>query len=171
MDGQTCKALIQLDEGCYGESFKMHLLEQYKLYVQSVDNVSARRVSSNRYLLTVNAALIASYGFQSVISSQLFLVIPVAVAGIVISVLSFIIIKSHHDLNDTKFRVINEFEQHLPAAPYDYEWAILKERRGKPYRPISEIEWWIPIVFAVLHVIALMFVIAFMLIGLPSWAT
>jgi len=32
----------------YGESFGTHILEQYKLYVQSAENVSARRVQSSR---------------------------------------------------------------------------------------------------------------------------
>ena len=40
----------------YGDSFTADLLEQYKLYVQSAENVSARRVQSSRYLLTLNAA-------------------------------------------------------------------------------------------------------------------
>ena len=49
----------------YGDSFVSDLLEQYKLYVQSAENVSSRRVTSNRYLLTINAALVALYGLQS----------------------------------------------------------------------------------------------------------
>ena len=38
-------------KGTYGDSFNAHVLEQYKLYVQSAENVSARRVASNRYML------------------------------------------------------------------------------------------------------------------------
>ena len=40
------------NEKCYGDSFRSDLLEQYKLYVQSAENVSARRVASSRYLLS-----------------------------------------------------------------------------------------------------------------------
>ena len=160
MSDQPDKPLIRHSKETYGSDFSRDLIEQYKLYVQSVDNVSARRVSSGRYLLTINAALIASYGFQPVNSGQIFLVVLAAIAGIVISLLSYNIIKSHRDLNALKFKVIVEFEQHLPANPYDYEWQLAEEGKGKAYRSVSQIELWIPIVFLVLHVIALTFVIA-----------
>ena len=45
-------SLFQFGAEDYGGSFKADLLEQYKLYVQSAENVSARRVQSSRYLLT-----------------------------------------------------------------------------------------------------------------------
>ena len=63
--------MVQRSGDEYGESFGTHILEQYKVYVQSAENVSARRVQStrrvqsSRYLLTLNAALVALYGLQS----------------------------------------------------------------------------------------------------------
>ena len=65
MNDKVCEPMIRQTQESYGESFKADLLEQYKLYVQSAENVSARRVASNRYLLTINAALVALYGLQS----------------------------------------------------------------------------------------------------------
>ena len=56
MTDQPCKSLVQQNEEVYGDSFRSDLLEQYKLYVQSAENVSARRVASNHYLLSLNAA-------------------------------------------------------------------------------------------------------------------
>lgn len=159
MPDQPDKTLVRHSKETYGSDFGRDLIEQYKLYVQSVDNVSARRVSSGRYLLTVNAALIASYGFQPVNSGQILLVALAAIVGIVVSLLSYNIIKSHRDLNALKFKVISEFEQHLPANPYDYEWQLAEEGKGKAYRSVSQIELRIPIVFLILHVIALTFVI------------
>ena len=159
MPDQLDKPLIRCSKETYGSDFGRDLIEQYKLYVQSADNVSARRVSSGRYLLTVNAALIASYGFQPVNSGHILLVVLAAIAGIVVSLLSYNIIKSHRDLNALKFKVISEFEQHLPANAYDYEWQLAEEGKGKAYRSVSQIELWIPIVLLILHVIALTFVI------------
>ena len=138
----------------YGNTFPAELLEQYKLYVQSAENVSARRVASNRYLVTLNAALVALYGFQPSVAGPVFWPVLVAVLGVIVSILSFSIIKSHRDLNAVKFKVINEIEHHLPAALYDYEWNMLGEGKGKTYRQISRIELWIPVVFLVLHIIA-----------------
>ena len=65
MDDKPAKQLLRCDRESYGDSFTSDLLEQYKLYVQSAENVSARRVASSRYLLTLNAALVALYGVQS----------------------------------------------------------------------------------------------------------
>ena len=62
------------------------------------------------------------------------------------------IIKSHADLNRVKFDLIHEFERHLPAAMYRYEWQLAEEGQGKVYRAVSGIELWIPVLFAVLHV-------------------
>ena len=170
MNERTQKPLIRRTEDCYGPSFKADLLEQYKLYAQSADNVSARRVSSGRYLLTINAALVAAYGFQAASSGQGLLALPVALAGIVISVLSFHIIKSLRNLNRVKYEVIHELENHLPADLYAYEWQLLEEGRGKVYRPVSHIEVWIPIVFLVLHAVALASIVVLTIVGVPGWA-
>ena len=164
------KSLIRHTKDAYGESFNADLVEQYKVFVQSAENVSARRVSSGRYLVTANAALVALYGFQSAGSGPIYLMIPVAIVGIIVSTLSYIIIKSHRDLNRVKFEVIRELEQHLPAAPYDYEWPKLGEGRSRTYRPISLIELGIPIVFGVLHGIAFLLIIFFLICGIPDWA-
>ncbi|MDE2916659.1 MAG: hypothetical protein OXM00_05475 [Paracoccaceae bacterium] len=155
MSDQSVKHLLHYTKETYDGSFSTDLLEQYKLYVQSADNVSVRRVSSNRYLLTVNAALVASYGFQSASSGLTIWTVPVAVAGIIISLLMWSLIKSHRDLNAVKFKVIHELEKHLPAALYGYEWQLAQEGRGKIYRSVSQIELWIPVVFLALHVTAL----------------
>lgn len=166
MSDQLGKRLVHYTKETYDGSLNTDLLEQYKLYVQSADNVSTRRVSSNRYLLTVNAALVASYGFQSAGSGLTIWTIPIAVAGITISLLMWSIIKSHRDLNTVKFKVIHELEQHLPAALYDYEWQLAQERRGKIYRSVSQIELWIPVVFLVVHGLALASVILCMISGI-----
>ena len=170
MSDQLDKRLVHYTKETYDGSFSTDLLEQYKLYVQSADNVSTRRVSSNRYILTVNAALVASYGFQSTNSGLTIWTIPIAVAGIIVSLLMWSIIKSHRDLNAVKFKVIHELEQHLPAALYVYEWQLAQEGQGKIYRAVSKIELWIPVVFFLLHSMALASVIVCMISGISYWA-
>ena len=168
MDAQKCGALISHTEESYGESFKADLLEQYKLYVQSAENVSSRRVISNRYLLTINAALVALYGLQSANFGQGYWTLLIPVVGIPVSLLWYLIIKSHADLNRIKFDVIHELEHRLPAAMYRYEWKLAEEGQGKTYRAVTTIERWIPILFAVLHVVlAIMIILA--IAGIMDW--
>ena len=170
MDEQSSESLIRQTPESYGESFKADLLEQYKLYVQSADNASGRRIASNRYLLTLNAALVAAYGFQSAFTERVIFIVPVAVAGIALSLLWYTIIKSFRDLNAIKFEIIHELETYLPAALYAYEWQLAQEGRGKSYWPTTHIEKWMPLLFLALHVMALAVSIAFAIGGLPDWA-
>ena len=170
MDDQTQERLIRHKEDSYGESLQAHLLEQYKLYVQSADNVSGRRVASSRYQLTVNAALITAYGLQSSLTEQTVFAVPIAVAGIALSLLSYFIIRSFRDLNTVKFKIIHELEERLPAALYAYEWQLAEKGRGKKYRPTTHIEQWMPLVFLGIHLLALAASIVFAVCGLPDWA-
>ena len=82
MSGESGNSLFQFTGESYEGSFKADLLEQYKLYVQSAENVSARRVASSRYLLTLNVALVALYGLQSANFGQTYWTLLVPVLGI-----------------------------------------------------------------------------------------
>ena len=153
MRDDSASALVRRPRDEYGESFGPHIIEQYKLYVQSAENVSARRVQSSRYLLTLNAALVALYGLQSAGFSQGYWTLLVTVVGVAVSILWFLIIKSHSDLNKIKFDVIHEFENHLPAAMFKYEWELAEQGKGKTYQAVTAIERWIPILFVALHLV------------------
>ena len=152
MSEHSVKKLVRNSVEDYAGDFSTDLLEQYKIYVQSVENVSARRVASSRYLLTLNAALVAFYGFQSVGFGQSYWALLIPIVGIPVSILWYLIIKSHADLNRVKFKVIHEFERLLPAAMYEYEWYLADEGRGSAYRAVTQIERWVPMLFVVLHV-------------------
>lgn len=167
MAGRLDEVLLRCTSETYGGSFNADLLEQYKLYVQSAENVSARRVASSRYLLTLNVALVALYGFQSSNLSPGWWTVLVPVLGISVSVLWHLIIKSHKDLNAVKFKIIHELEQWLPATLYAYEWRLAEEGRGKPYRSVTDIERWVPLAFLVLHLVLLL---VFAKGGMYAWS-
>ena len=166
-DRKTAKLFNHTKES-YSGSFTTDVLEQYKLYVQSAENVSARRVASSRYLLTLNAALVALYGLQSAGFGQSYWILSVPVVGVFVSTLWYLIIKSHADLNRVKFDVIHELERHLPATIYKYEWYLADQGQGKSYKAVTQIERWIPILFVLLHVaLAIMIVLA--ILGAVDW--
>ncbi len=150
--------LIRQDKKLCDDPCTAIILEQYKAYVQTADNVSARRVSASRYLLTLSAALVAVYGFQPLLLGQWYWTIPVLVIGVAVSWLWYKIIKSHRDLNDAKFQLIHELERHLPAELFRQEWSLTEKSRNKPYTKVTDIERWIPLLFAAIH--AIMFIVA-----------
>ena len=153
MSQQSNKCLVHYTKEAYGDSFGTDLLEQYKMYVQSAENVSARRVASSRYLLTLNIALVTLYGIQSGGFGQSYWTMLVPILGILVSVLWYQIIKSHRDLNTVKFQIIHQLEEHLPVTLYAYEWQLAGEGRGTSYSAVTHIEQGIPIAFVVLHII------------------
>jgi len=145
--------LIRQTKDNYGDSFKADLFEQYKLYVSSAEKISERRVSANNYLLTVNAFLVTLYSLLAASQYKSYWTILVPVAGALVSLTWHRIITSYRDLNTVKFKVIHELEQHMPAAPYEYEWQKAEDGRGKAYHPLSHLERWVPIIFMMLYVL------------------
>lgn len=141
----------------YGDAFGADLLEQYKLYVQSAENISSNRIATTRYLLTLNAALLALYGLQplNLGSSDLALAIPVT--GVLVSALWYGIIRSYRNLNGIKFELIHKLEERLPATLFKTEWDVVKHRSGKPYIPVTKIERWLPLLFIAAHVVLSLF--------------
>ncbi|MGD9895055.1 MAG: hypothetical protein AB7U18_27535 [Dehalococcoidia bacterium] len=151
MSDQPSPPLIRHTKDTYGDSFSADLFEQYKLYVESAEKISERRISSNNYLLTVNAFLVTLYGLVAASRFNTLWTTLVPVAGFLVALTWHRIITSYRDLNTVKFQVIHELERHMPAALYDYEWQKAEEGRGKTYHPLSHLERWIPIVFMILY--------------------
>jgi hypothetical protein len=153
MSDKPTHQLIQHSKETYGDSFKVHLFEQYKMYVESAEKISERRVSANNYLLTVNAFLVTLLGLLTASPYKGVWTILVSLAGILVSFTWYRITISYRDLNTVKFKVIHEIEQEMPAALYDYEWHKAQEGQGKVYHPLTHLERWVPVFFMLLYVV------------------
>ena len=68
MPGGPDDGVVRRPRDAYGDTFAADLLEQYKLYVHSAENVSARRIASNRLFLALNVGLVVLYGIQPAVS-------------------------------------------------------------------------------------------------------
>lgn len=152
-------ALSRANRDDYGEKYSDHLFEQYKLYVESAERVSERRTSANNYLLTVNAFLITLYGLASQLGGNRAWQIVVPIAGVLICITWLVLIRSYRNLNSAKFKVIHELEEQLPAAPFDREWSHAQHGIGKAYRPLTHIEPYVPVVFATLYIVLVIFAV------------
>ena len=147
------RPLMHMSPDEYGDAYRQHLMEQYKLYVETTDRVSERRTSANNYLLTVNAFLVTLYGLASSFGDNRAWHSVVPIAGILVCITWFVLIRSYRNLNTAKFKVIHELEEHLPAALFDREWDIAERGQGKAYKPLTHIEPYVPLVFAALYII------------------
>ena len=129
-------------------------IEQYKVFVQSADNTSGRRVSVNRYQTGLNIAVVALYGLTPAIAPQSAVPVIIAVAGLIVSLNWLFTIRSLRRLNIEKFKIIHSMETALPRAIYFEEWEGLNQEKGWRYRGANFFENQIPLIFMVLHSIA-----------------
>lgn len=147
--------LFSKNEKDYGNDYKEHLFEQYKLYVESIEKTSDRRQHANNYFITINTALISLIGlsFQIKIFENLaFIKSILALVGIIVCIVFWYLIRSYKQLNTGKFDVVHKIEEHLPLALYKYEWEVLgKGEDNKKYYPFSHIELIIPWVFGIIY--------------------
>lgn len=147
--------LFSKNEKDYGNDYKEHLFEQYKLYVESIEKTSDRRQHANNYFITINTALISLIGlsFQIKIFENLSFVKSIlALVGIIVCIVFWYLIRSYKQLNTGKFAVVHKIEEHLPLALYKYEWEVLgKGEDNKKYYPFSHIELIIPWVFGIIY--------------------
>lgn len=132
--------------------YQAHLLEQYKVYVDSAQKISDRRQSSNSYFLAVNSALLAFVGYAVPKESTNYLWL-LGLAGMTLSYLWYRIVRSYSDLNGGKFKVIGAIESRLPLRTFAAEWEALGEGKNpKLYKPVTHVEFGVPWIFFVLHV-------------------
>jgi hypothetical protein len=131
------------------------LLEQYKIYVEMADRISARRGLANTFFLTFNSAvftLIGAFWTARPHATSALLIVPVLV--LMAQCLAwFWLIRSYRQLNAAKYAVVGALEERLPASPYwRAEWKALGEGKDPSrYLPLTHLEEWIPILFAVAY--------------------
>jgi len=143
----------------YGKNFQDHLLEQYKLYVESANKISSRRDSANHFYLTLNSALFAISGYLSLLNKQSFIYLIIPIVGIIISFNWLKTVTSYSNLNSGKFKVIHELEQSLPAKLFYYEWETIGKGKTKEYVPISNVERGVPKSFIGMYVLIIIFLL------------
>lgn len=64
-------------------------------------------------------------------------------------------IKTHKQLNQGRFKVINEIEKRLPLNLFNYEWHCLgKGIDSKKYIQLSRVERAVPSLFILMYIVA-----------------
>lgn len=136
-------------------AYQTALLEQYKIYVEMADRVSARRALANTFFLTLNTGVFTVFGVLWKDKPE---GTPWLLAFPLLALLGqcaawFYIIRSYRQLNRAKYKVIGDLEERLPASPYwRAEWAELGEGKDwSKYWPLSHVEQWVPVLFAIIY--------------------
>ena len=132
------------------------------------DRVSHRRALANSFFLGLNTALLALTstiaGLSSGQVSNEIAGLGIAIFGLPLAYIWFRTLKSYRQLNTGKFQVVHDLETKLPAAPYADEWVKLGEgKNDKLYTPLTEVEAWVPKLFAAGYLAAMLFAIGLLL--------
>ncbi|HEV7194867.1 MAG TPA: hypothetical protein VGN19_02915 [Pedococcus sp.] len=130
-------------------------LEQYKLYVEMADRVSARRSLANTFFLTLNTAVFTLIGvlWKDPPRASAWLGLFPTVVLVIQCFVWFWIIRSYRQLSSGKWAVVGALEQRLPAAPSSAEWAALGRGQDPAlYWPLTHVEQWVPPLFALAYV-------------------
>ena len=153
--------LLRALEDGYGDLYRQHLFDQYRLVVEMADRLSARRMQANTFFLAVNTGLLTV--LANLVKDGLISGIAGALPLIAMLVLCYgwwRIVGSYRQLSSGKHAVILELETLLPAAPYAAEWAVLGEGRDpRRYLPLTRVETWVPRLFALLYLLLLLAVL------------
>jgi hypothetical protein len=153
-------SLLRASEAEYGDLFRQHLFDQYKLAVEMADRVSARRMQANTFFLAVNTGLTV---FASLVKDKVLSGFTGALPMVALLVLCFVwwrIVQSYRQLNSGKYQVILAIEARLPLAPYAAEWEVLgRGMDPKLYLPLTHVENWVPRLFGLLYLLLIVIVL------------
>jgi hypothetical protein len=141
-----------------GVSADAVVVDQYKLYVEMADRISARRGLANTFFLTLNSAIFTLFGVlwkdkPPRLSDAV--VVLLAVVAVGQCAVWLLLVRSYRLLNKAKWDVVGLLEKRLPAAPYTAEWQALGGGRSwTRYIPLSYAESWVPYLFAAIYLVA-----------------
>ena len=145
-------------------SYQAAVLDQYKLYIEMADRVSARRALANSFFLSLNTVVFTAIGFfweDRPETARWSLLLPlVALLGQCLA--WFWIVRSYRQVNSVKWAVVGALEKRLPASPWwGAEWGALGNGNDPSrYWQLTRVEQLVPLLFAVAYLTGFVAVIA-----------
>ena len=142
-------------ENCSNELYQNLLVEQYKLYVEMYDRITARRSLANTFFLTLHAILISVLGLSlrntNSITGVGLLLFPL-LGLLVLCYAWWRLVQYYRRVSSAKERVIAEMETRLPSNP---SWAAERKvmQVDRPYNSLRRMEITLPFVFGALYLL------------------
>lgn len=136
------------------------LIEQYKIYVEMMDRINARRVLANVFFLTLHTAILGVLGLSLSHSPSVprFGLLLMTLFGVwILCYAWWRLVQYYRHLSLAKGIVIAELEKRLPckAMGIAETKALAKDR---PYNPLRRMELTLPFIFALLYLFSFAFV-------------
>ena len=146
---------------------KSILLEQYKVFLQTSEDLVSRRQNVNNFYISINSALMAAFGIIWALNIlpiyKFFTGMLLSIVGIILSISWIKLLASYGDLNSSKMKIISYIEKQLPASLYDAEWAALSDKLNKrKYVSFTNSEKRVPLLFIIVYICVSICGIAFL---------
>lgn len=123
---------------------KEYRFEQYKIFVESAEKNSEKRVTQNNIYLTINLAFLSYILFQK---PNLVETIITSFVGLIICLVWLLTIINFCKRNKVKFDIINEMKEEFGNL-YKEEW-----KRISILTPLSTYEKFLAIIFMMVYII------------------
>ena len=144
---------------------KGELLDQYKMFQKTSEDLVVRRQNVNSFYITVNSALTALVGIIIGLvkpPANILLVILMCLAGVILDVSWINILQAYGTLNAAKMKVIHLLEEQLPVALYDAEWQIMSDKlNSKKYVSFTNSEKRIPKLFGIVYIVIIVAILIY----------
>jgi carbon starvation protein CstA len=130
----------------------------YELYLGTAGKVSDRRATANSWMLSVNSALVALYGYLQADSlsvnerQKAVWLLAIPAAGLIVCVAWRTLLESYRQLNRAKFEVLQKLEGLFEVQPFTREQEVYRIHRRKG---LATIERSIPACFFLLYMVIL----------------
>lgn len=120
-------------------------IEQYKIFVESAEKNSEKRINQNNIYLTFSLALFSFISITKIDKLPFFIL---CILGTIISIIWFFTIDNYSKRNKVKFSIINEYEE-----KNDLNWFIEEQKRISILTNLSFLEKLLPIAFIIIYLI------------------
>lgn len=119
--------------------------EQYKIFIESAEKMSEKRINQNNIYLTFSLALLS---FVSVSKLDKIFFYIICILGILISMVWFVTIDNYSKRNKVKYQIINEYENNNKL-----KWFNEENKRISILTNLTLLEKTLPITFIIIYLI------------------
>jgi len=130
----------------------------YELYLATAEKASDRRAQANTWMLSVNSAIVALYGYLQAdklavdAAQKAVWLWAIPAAGALVCLAWVALLISYRKLNGAKFNVLKEIEVNLAFAVFTREQKFYHDDKRWS---MSTIERFVPVCFVALYLIML----------------
>ena len=161
LDIEHLQALLFEGKEELTEDKKKIVFEQYKLLIQSSEQLAQRQQQANGFFLSLNSFILGGVGFVYKESFEIFvhehkvmrlmvLAMAIALVGVVIDINWSKLISSYGKLMRAQMRVLEAMEKHVPASMVSAQVAFHR----KDFHSLSSLEANIAHTFQVIYIVA-----------------